>query len=273
MDAELQSSSAEQSRWVQPSNDKIRAAALALISLVEAHLPQRFYRERRWRVWCATLVVRMADTVEALLALMDADLAVDGATVLRSLYEEVVGFLWIAAEPDQRLGQWADNARFWERKMHTDAEPFGIKLLSPSELSLTKGAKKMPDLAQRSAEVDAYWGPRLIGFRPPTSGQDGILTFRGLYAAIYRFTSRAAHAQPDAMDPYVEPRLYPVIVARPKPTLESIWWPLAVPLYAQALLVCHETLKWPDPVTVRAINDAMYVQSASSLPSRAGASL
>jgi hypothetical protein len=88
--------------WIQPSNAQVRDAAATLISLVEAHLPQRFYREKRWRLYCAAMVVRMLDTVEALLALMDAEKPVDGAILLSALYEEVIGFLWIAADPDER---------------------------------------------------------------------------------------------------------------------------------------------------------------------------
>ena len=42
--------------WVQPSDEQVREAALGLIALVEAELPQRFYRERLWRTWCATLI-------------------------------------------------------------------------------------------------------------------------------------------------------------------------------------------------------------------------
>jgi hypothetical protein len=40
--------------------------------------------------------------------------------------------------------------------------------------------------------------------------------------------------------------------------VESIWWPIAVPLYAQALLVCNEQLDWPDLDRVREVNNPMY---------------
>jgi Phage integrase, N-terminal SAM-like domain len=42
---------------------------------------------------------RMADTVDAAMALMDGGFDVDGQTLLRSLYEQVVTFAWVAIDP------------------------------------------------------------------------------------------------------------------------------------------------------------------------------
>ena len=113
-------------------------------------------------------------------------------------------------------------------------------------------------MARLAADVDRYWGNRLIGFQPPGTGRGGILTFRGLYVGIYRVGSRAIHAQPHALDPYVDLARYPPCVRRSEPAPESIWWPVAVPLYAQELLVYNEQLGWPKPDRVRAVNNAMF---------------
>jgi hypothetical protein len=191
------------------------------------------------------MIMRMADTVEAMLALMHADYPVDGLVLLRALYEEVVGYLWIATNPDTNLLRWIEGARAWELKMHNDATNYGMEILSPQEVEACHGARMIPDLAQRAAEVDKHWGGRLIGFRPAKNGQEGILTFRGLYVAIYRFASRAAHGQPNSLSPYADAKVYPARVSRSEPAPESIWWPLAVPLFAHALIVCNEHLGWP----------------------------
>jgi hypothetical protein len=129
--------------------------------------------------------------------------------------------------------------------------------LTPEELKETEGAKRPLPVPAMAAQVDEHWGGRLIGFRPPQKDPGDILTFGGLYVALYRIGSRAAHAQIQALDVYGDFLHYPRKVYRPT-TEVSIWWPIAVPLYAQALLVCHEQLRWPDPDNVRAINNAMY---------------
>lgn len=65
------------------------------------------------------------------------------------------------------------------------------------------------------------------------------------------------HAKPQGLDPYCDFESYPSIVdlAKHEPTSYPS---LVVPLYAQALLVCHHELKWPDPEAVIAINNKMY---------------
>jgi hypothetical protein len=245
--------------WIRPNNEKAEVAARELIALVEARLPQRFYGgERYWRFYGAAMIVRMADTVEATISLMHADLAIDGLILLRALYEQVVGYLWIAINPEENLGRWLEGARWHERKMHDDALEYDMSILTDEELASTAGARKLKDLAQRAKEVDEHWGGRLIGFRESAGGRDGILTMRGLYVAIYRFASRAAHGQPHALDAYANAESYPRRVTRPSDQSESIWWSLCVPLYAHALLVCHDQLGWPDRDRVIAINDAMY---------------
>jgi Family of unknown function (DUF5677) len=173
--------------WSLPSNEKAEIAARELIALVEARLPQRFYGgERHWCFYGAAMIVRMADTVEAMIALMHVDLAIDGLILLRALYEEVVGYLWIAINPDEHLGCWIEGARWHERKMHDDALEYDMTILTDEELASTAGARKLKDLAQRAKEVDDYWGGKLIGFRESAGGREGILTMRGLYVAIYR---------------------------------------------------------------------------------------
>lgn len=246
--------------WTPPSNERTETAARELIALVQARLPQRFYGgERYWNFYGAAMIVRMADTVEAMIALMHADLAVDGLILLRALYEQVVGYLWIAIDPDANLTRWIDGARWYERKMHVDALTYDMTVLSDDELVATEGARRLTDLAQRAAEVDEHWGGTLVGFRESAGGREGILTLRGLYVAIYRFASRAAHGQPNSLDPYADASQYPKVVTRPKQPSDSIWWPLCVPLYAHALLVCSTQVGWPDSTQVIAINDAMYV--------------
>lgn len=245
--------------WTRPPNAAIDKASRELVELVSAHLPQRFYKgEAYWRLLSAAMVVRMADTVDAMRALMAHGLSVDGSILLRALYEQVVTYLWLAIDPETRKDAWASNAHWHLRKLHHDALAFGETVLSKSQLAATDDSAKRMALADMAAEADSHWGGRMIGFRAPETGKQGILTMRGMYVAVYRISSRAAHAQPDSLDPYCDPTIYPAVVSRARRDEPSIWWPLAVPLYAHALLICHDQLNWPDPDRVRQINDAMY---------------
>jgi hypothetical protein len=243
--------------WVQPDNEAVLDASRALVELVAERLPQRFYREHRWRLIGTALIVRMADIVDSLMVLMADGCGVDSAILLRALYEHVVTYCWISIDRDENYDRWRSGGLYYQRALHNDSLPYGIEVLSQEELQATKGARKSPSVPAMAKEVDEHWGGRLVGFRAPQKDPQDILTFSGLYVALYRIGSRATHAQIQALDVYGDFSRYPREVCRPI-NEESIWWPIAVPLYAQALLVCHEQLGWPDPERVRAINNEMY---------------
>jgi len=246
--------------WVPPTEEKAAEAAGELIGLVEARLPQRFYRENRWRMLGAAMIVRMADTVRSIMVLSSLGLDGDAMTLLRALYEQVVVYCWIASEPDGHLLRWVSDAEWHQLRLHHDALAFGQEVVTKSQVEKAKNAEKLPDVAQLAEAADKYWSARISAFRPP-KGKPAmpadILNFRGLYVAIYRIASRSTHAKPHALDPYCDYDSYPNIVnlAKHEPTSYPS---LMVPLYAQALLVCHHELKWPDPETVIAINNKMY---------------
>ncbi len=243
--------------WVQPKNEAVLDASRALVELVANRLPQRFYREHRWRMVGTAMIVRMADIVDSLMVLMTGGCGVDSSILLRVLYEHVVTYCWISIDRDGNYDRWRSGGLYYQRALHNDALPYGIQILSQAELQATKGAKKPPSVPAMAKDVDEHWGGQLVGFREPQKNPGNILTFSGLYVALYRIGSRAAHAQIQSLDVYGDFVRYPRKVSRPI-TEQSIWWPIAVPLYTQALLVCHEQLGWPDPDRARAINNEMY---------------
>lgn len=244
---------------IQPSNEAVATAGRELIELVTAHLPQRFYpSEHPWRMFGAAVIVRMADTMESMMALMAAGLPIDGLILLRTMYEQVIRYLWVSIDPDTHMEAWGSNARWHLRKLHNDALKFGQAVMDDDELAAAKGSKELPGLADLARAVDTHWGGKMVGFRSPGTGKQGILTMRGLYTMVYRTGSRAAHVQPDSLEPYGELHVSPRVIRRPSKDEPSIWWPLAVALYSHALIVCNDQLNWPDPDRVRAISDAMY---------------
>ncbi len=257
----LVSDSSPELGWTQPSNESVAIASCELIELVASHLPQRFYpSEHPWRMFGAAVVLRMADTVESMTVLMTAGLPIDGLILLRTLYEQVIRYLWVSIDPDVHMDAWGSNARWQLRKLHDDALKFDQEVMDEDELTAAKDAKPLPGLVDLALAVDKHWGGKMVGFRSPANGRQGILTMRGLYTMVYRTGSSAAHVQPDSLEPYAELHESPRVIRRPLDE-PSIWWPLAVALYAHALIVCHDQLNWPDPDRVRAINNAMYKQS------------
>jgi hypothetical protein len=169
----------------------------------------------------------------------------------------MVTFAWILADPVPRLGRWADDARREMGKLHTDADAYGAGFLSAAELARATAARELPKLIQQAEAVDAYWAPRLPGFREhPSSGPKQIRTVRGLYVAVYRVASRSAHAQPQSLDGCMLFDRYPNVVQfeRDDSTMSSF---LALPIFGMALLVCNYRLGWPEDDAVKAIGEAL----------------
>lgn len=208
----------------------------------------------------AAMVVRMADTVRSIVALRALGLDGDAMMLLRALYEQVVVYCWIASEPDDHLERWISDAELQQLRLHNDAVAFGQTVLTKRAVERAKEAQKLPDIAQLAEAADEHWSARIAAFRPPRRKQgrpEDILNFRGLYVAIYRIASRNTHAKPHALDPYCDYESYPNVIHLAK-HIPTSYPSLVVPLYAQALLVCHHVLKWPDPELVTAINNRMY---------------
>jgi hypothetical protein len=244
-----------------PDRARARIAGDALVALVEARMPQRvrYPKEPRWRAYAIAMTVRMTDTVRSLLAFIDAGTDADGTILFRALYEKIVIFCWIATSPEPNLTAWIDNAKVYRRKLHNDAVGFGLSLYSEEELAEAAELKALPALADLASKVDAHWGPLLRGFRKREGSWDNdLLTFRGLYMT-YRLASRDVHAQPESLDDYGDFAAYPIKIAFPARSEMPGILPVGISLFAQALVVCHDAVGWPDPDRVRSINDAMYL--------------
>ena len=152
---------------------------------------------------CAAIVVRMADTLESILALMEAGLAVDGLTLIRALYEATVKFMWLAIDPEANLSAWLKDADAAARKHHDETLDYGMELLTPEQRAAVQNANSLPPLTELAAAVDKHWEGAMLGFHEPETGEQKLLTMRGLYTMIYRTTSLTTHLQPDSLEPYI----------------------------------------------------------------------
>jgi hypothetical protein len=148
----------------------------------------------------------------------------------------------------------------YRKRLHNDARDFGLTVMTDEQLAEASTLDELPGMIDRADEVDAFWSERVPGFRPQNPrGPKQILTFRGLYAGLYRQTSRYAHAQIETIGECIDFSAYPrrpAIVAMEHAD-DLMWLAVAVPMTAMALLVCHYRFGWPDGEVVRGINDAL----------------
>jgi Family of unknown function (DUF5677) len=258
----------------------MQAANAELVELVRSHLPFRIYGgERWWALFRTAALVRMVDTVESLMDLMAAEQDLDGQTLLRSLYEQVVTLAWLSIDPDTRQWRWVGEGRWDLLKAHNDAAGFGLTLLSDEEvkswqtfLELSKADENLaepenratptkrrkrpnperilPPVTDRALQADEHWSSRIRGLHP----KGHLLSFRGLYLPAYRTASRSAHGSLMALDPYLSEEANRRVVTRAQ-SGPRIIWALVAPLFGMALVIASYWEKWIDEDQVRMLVD------------------
>jgi hypothetical protein len=263
-----------------PSNDEMQAANAGLVALVRRRFPMGFYsRDTNWSQWSAAALVRMADTVEAAMRLMQSGNDVDGRTLVRSLYEQVVTLAWVAIDPGPHYSRWLGQALWNDLQLHNDAEEFGVAVMSPGEvaharrlLGLTEnegeqtrasecGVRRargnrpaadrlLPPVPERAHAADEHWSRRIEGLHPPRH----MLSFRGLYPVAFRVPSRAVHGAVGALGVYITDRGNRRVVhlARREGRL---MWALVGPLFGMGLTIAAQDAWWIDESEVRALVD------------------
>lgn len=148
----------------------------------------------------------------------------DARALLRSLYEQVVVFSWVAVDPATRLERWEGASRKEQLKLHNEMLRYGETILTPKEAGEFAAAP-------------------------------------GLYQSVYRVGSRQTHGTLAALDPYVQGlprrRQGAAITVRESPEHNMLVYSLAAPLLGIALLVAARGFAWLDePEILRFINRA-----------------
>ncbi|MGI8801700.1 MAG: DUF5677 domain-containing protein [Solirubrobacteraceae bacterium] len=227
-----------------PPPEQMREATAELVGLVRAQLPMRFYAgETWWSIFGSASLVRMCDTVESLIDQMAERRDADAQDLLRSLYDQVVAFAWIAIDPDERHQRWIDDAGAKMFELHTDAAAFGESVLTEDEIVVAEQAGRLPPMIERATEVDEYWG-----VRAPRLHTGDQLSFRHLYLQVFRVGSGTT------LEPYITPKERRIVVDRAREhTLR--WYALAAPLLAMALIVASQRFVWLDWEQIGLIND------------------
>jgi hypothetical protein len=220
-----------------------------LIALVEHELPRDFRvtgDHDAWPFIGVALLSRTTGVLSALLEVSDGN-STDAGTLTRSLYEHVVHFAWLAADPTPaRLGEWRKVDLLQRLKADKDAADHGIALLEDrpameAQVAALAGRERLA-LADIAAEADRAWEKRVEEIEV-----GGLRSLRGFYAILYRHTSGTVHPGFRGINPVVTD-LGPVdrrVHLEENPT---DWSPFSngVIIFVLGLLIASESLGWPD---------------------------
>lgn len=189
------------------------------------------------------MISRACGTLDSVMALIDERRATDAGVLTRSLFEQAVTFAWIAIDPIPNALAWVRWDRAERKKAHNDLlQHGGPALLEPKTLqdfeALIASGPVMPNLAQRTEDADRHWTTQVAAVRNP-----GI-SFREMYAVVYRTDSQATHVAVTSVEPVVAPAgpgEFQVLTVERDPG-ERTPFTRAPMLYALMLLVAEPTL-------------------------------
>lgn len=184
----------------KPDPDAIIQATGRLTGLVVRQMPRTNPPGRaHWDYYGPAMMSRMLDLVESVQTLMQADRAVDGAVLVRVLYEHVVKFCWISIDPTTNHDSWREDAQRWDTKLMNDAIRLGV---APGAVADANQFTQLPDIAQQADQIERHWGAKIPEFPSPTKGPQALVTFRGMYLPVYRSGSEPVHGRPEILDAY-----------------------------------------------------------------------
>ncbi len=99
-----------------------------------------------------------------------------------------LAFCWVAADSGSRLALWEGDSEREQLKLHRSLLAFGQTILTAKEFARFSAAGQLPSTETMARQADEHWPERVPGLHPT-----GLLSFHGLYQAVYRVGSRSTH--------------------------------------------------------------------------------
>lgn len=191
--------------------------AAQVVSLIEDRLPldvRSIGPEDDWDVVAPALLAAAARHLRATEQLQNGLRSrVVGWQLVRSMYEYVVTFAWIAGDPDERRRLWLKSDYQQRLKLDDDFTAVNAAetaLLNPDQRRriaeyVEEVGGSMPSVPNRAASVDERWAGSLAEIEAHLP--EGFRRFRTLYPLIYRNGSQFTHPTSHAVAAFVTGRI------------------------------------------------------------------
>jgi hypothetical protein len=132
-----------------------------------------------------------------------------GWQLVRSMFEYVTTYAWVAAEPGRRTERSLKYDYVYRAKLDNDFRGLGATFLADADrdrvLAVLPNVTAMPDMVQRTTGSDEAWADRLQELNDRLGGNwpEDFQSFRRLYPIIYRNGSRFTHPSSHVVDAFV----------------------------------------------------------------------
>jgi hypothetical protein len=180
--------------------------------IVESAAPQNGRELHNWDVVAPAMLFSAASCLLSLRWLAETPAPrreQDASILLRRLYEHVVCFAWIAANPETNAKRWVAYDYRYRLASDTELQRLGKAGLDAAQRAAFTAYRQantdMPPLEQRAREADVYWLPKLAHHLDDRPNANRMFSLEDEYVSIYRSTSTNTHPSPRSLFAYVNP--------------------------------------------------------------------
>jgi hypothetical protein len=181
-----------------------------IASLLEDRMPLEVEsdgREDDWRLVGPAMLVAATRHLRALEHLQrEFPSGIVAWQILRSMFEYVTTFAWVAADPEERVRRWLKYDYGQRIKVDNDLASLGEeRVLEPATRERLSGyapdTEPMPPFVDVAREADDSWAATFQQLNGHV--QEDFRRFRLQYVWIYRNGSRYTHPSSHVVDPFV----------------------------------------------------------------------
>jgi hypothetical protein len=211
-----------------------------------------------WKVTGPALVARCTRLAQAIQTIPTSHESA-AQVLLRALYEHVVVFGWLAADPPGNLKVWVAHDRREKLKIFNDVIRVEQRDVLPAakraefEAAVAAGGN-WPGLPALAAKLDAHWSTKNADFFQAK----GRYSFVGMYPATYRGPSPMVHATVDSLLRVTRPgpgKGECIVHLDDHPAGESNAFSTARIIYALCLVLSSYALGFPSLLDVLEVFD------------------
>lgn len=242
------------------SPERLRQATDEIAALIEDRLPLQQPPDDMWPSIAHGFLARGGTLLESVTVQVEQGMPGEAQMLLRILFEHVATFCWLGIDPKPHIAQWREWADYRRCKVHKYAkERFGIEPLTPAEAAKAEKARPPIKLHKLTGAVDKHWSEVSPAFRSYDPAEPSVLTFTGVYTAVYSKTSNLVHADPASVERFMTMPLpgEATIHAREKRSESNDHPSFALPMIGFLLIVFEHHFNWPSREVIDGVTNGL----------------
>lgn len=239
---------------------RLREATNEIAALIEDRLPLQQPPDDMWPSIAHGFLARGGTLMESITLQVEQGMPGEAQMLLRVLIEHVVTFCWIGIDPERNIEKWREWGDYRRHQVYKYAKQrFGIETMKTADAAKAEKANRATELHKLATAVDAHWSEVSPAFRSYDPAEPDMLTFIGVYTAVYSKTSNLIHADPASIERFMTMPLRgeATIHAREKRSESNDYPSFALAMMGFLLVVFEHHFRWPSRDVIDGVTNGL----------------